>query len=385
LLAFLVGVVFVTGTLTSAIRSFVVPRGVPDRLTSAVFIAMRYPFDLWTRRRDSYAEQDRAMALFAPFTLLALPAVWLTLVTLGYTLMYWALGVPSWGAALTASGSSLLTLGFAPVGDLPSPLIFSEAAIGLTLVALLIAYLPTMYAAFARRETAVTLLEVRAGSPPSAVKMIARLHRIGELDRLADVWVTWEVWFADIEESHTSLAPLIFYRSPQPDRSWVTAAGAVLDAAAFVSAVLDRPRDSRAELCLRAGYLALRRISDLFNIDYDPDPRFPDTPISITRAEFDRACDMLSRLGVALKEDREGAWRDFAGWRVNYDTVLLALAELTMAPYAPWSSDRALRKRLRGNVFRRRKSALGRYAVDARRQAQPMAPDPEEMSLTTNH
>jgi len=356
----------------------VVPRGVPDRLTGAVFIAMRYPFDLWTRRRDSYAEQDRAMALFAPFSLLALPAVWLTLVTLGYTLMYWALGVPSWGAAVTASGSSLLTLGFAPVGALPSPLVFSEAAIGLTLVALLIAYLPTMYAAFARRETAVTLLEVRAGSPPSAVTMIARLHRLGELERLADVWITWEVWFADIEESHTSLSPLIFYRSPQPDRSWVTAAGAVLDAAALAATALDRPRDPRAELCLRAGYLALRRISDLFNIDYDPDPRFPDNPISITRAEFDRACDTLSRLGVALKADRDEAWRNFAGWRVNYDTVLLALAELTMAPYAPWSSDRALRKRLRGNVFRRGKGALGRHTVNAGGQAQSMVPDPDD-------
>jgi hypothetical protein len=380
LLAFVAGIVVVAGTLASAIRSFVVPRGVPNRLAGAVFIAVRQLFALWTRRLDSYEERDRAMVLYAPFSLLALPVVWLTLVLVGYTLTYWALDLSSWQAAFEASGSSLFTLGFARIDGLPSILIFSEAAIGLTLAALLIAYLPTMYAAFARRETAVTLLEVRAGSPPSAVKMIARLHRVGQLERLGDIWRTWEVWFADIEESHTSLAALAFYRSPQPDRSWVTAAGAVLDCAALVSSALDRPRDPEAELCLRAGYLALSRIADLFNVDYDPDPHFPDVPISVTRAEFDRACDTLSRVGVAMKADREKAWRDFAGWRVNYDVPLLALADLTMAPYAPWSSDRAYRRRPPFNIFAHKKSPM-RQAREAQRRQPLSVPDPEEAQL----
>ncbi len=380
LLAFVVGVILVPSTFLSAVRTVVVPRGVPDRLTGAVFVGVRQPFALWIRRLDSYAERDRAMALYAPFSLLALPVAWLTLVLLGYTSIYWALGRSSWQEAFTDSGSSLFTLGFARVDGLPPALIFSEAAIGLTLAALLIAYLPTMYAAFARREAVVTLLEVRAGSPPSAVKMIARLYRVGQLQRLDDVWGTWEAWFADIEESHTSLAALAFYRSPQPDRSWVTAAGAVLDCAALVSSTLDRPRDAQAELCLRAGYLALRRISDMFNVDYDPDPHFPADPISVTRDEFDHACDTLARIGVPLKADRDAAWRDFAGWRVNYDTVLLALADLTMAPYAPWSSDRAYRRKQRLNVFARRKD-VARRARDAHRREPLSMPDPEEAQL----
>jgi hypothetical protein len=94
-------------------------------------------------------------------------------------------------------------------------------------------------------------------------------------------------------------------------------------------------------LCIRAGYLALRSISDFFNVTYNPDPR-PYDPISVTRAEFDAACDELVRSGVPLKADRELAWRTFNGWRVNYDTVLLALAGMIMAPEAPWSSDRAV-------------------------------------------
>jgi hypothetical protein len=105
---------------------------------------------------------------------------------------------------------------------------------------------------------------------------------------------------------------------------------------------VDAPADTQADLCIRAGYLALRRIADFFGVAYNADARFPTDPISVARAEYDAACDELAAAGVPLKPDRDQAWQDFAGWRVNYDRVLLALAGLTMAPYAPWSSDRSL-------------------------------------------
>jgi len=221
-----------------------------------------------------------------------------------------------------------------------SLLAFSEAAIGLILVALLIAYLPTMYAAFSRRESAVSLLEVRAGSPPSAAEMILRFNRIHGLTALGEQWRIWEIWFADIEESHTSLPPLVFFRSPMADKSWVTAAGAVLDAAALTLSVIDIPYDPQGALCIRAGFLALRRISDFFSVVYNPNPSATD-PISIRRDEFDSVLSELARKGVPIKPDLEQGWRDFSGWRVNYDAVLIALAALTMAPPAQWSSDRA--------------------------------------------
>jgi hypothetical protein len=118
----------------------------------------------------------------------------------------------------------------------------------------------------------------------------------------------------------------------------------VLDAASLIRSSVDVPADVQADLCIRAGYLALRRIADFFNIPYNPAPSYPDDPISITREEYELACSELAEAGVPLKADRERAWRDFAGWRVNYDSPLLALARLTMAPYAPWSSDRSLVK-----------------------------------------
>lgn len=340
-LSFVVGATIVVGTLFSAVETLVLPRSAPDPLARLVFVSVRRLFALRLRRARSYTELDRALAFFAPISLLLLLPTWLTLVLVGYIGMFWGLGVGSWHRAFQVSGSSLLTLGSATVEDLPKTiLVFSEATIGLILVALLIAYLPTMYAAFSRRETAVTLLEVRAGDPPSAVEMLLRFHRIQGFHRLSEQWQAWETWFADIEESHSSLPALVFFRSPRPDRSWVIAAGAVLDAASLTLSVVDVPNDPLAALCIRAGYLALRHIADFFSIPYNPDPR-PDDPISVTREEFDAACQRLVSAGVPIKADREQAWRDFNGWRVNYDSVLLDLAGLTVAPEAPWSSDRA--------------------------------------------
>lgn len=344
ILIFVVGVVIVIRTFLSALRTFVLPRSAPDVLSRLAFLAVRYFFEWRNRRTQSFAARDRIMELYAPVSLIILLVLWLVCIQIGYMGMLWAVSVQSWYDAFKISGSSLLTLGFALVDTLPTTLlVFSEASIGLILVALLISYLPTMYAAFSRREMAVTMLEVRAGSPPSAVEMIKRYHRLQRFDHLDELWTAWEVWFVDIEESHTSLAALTFFRSPQPHRSWVTAAGAILDAAALVRSTVDIARDTQADLCIRAGYLALRYIADFFGISYKSNPS-PTDPISVTRAEFDLAYDDLAAIGVPLKADRDQAWRDFAGWRVNYDTVLLALAELTMAPPAPWSSDRTLKK-----------------------------------------
>ncbi|HSX77121.1 MAG TPA: hypothetical protein VLQ80_00920 [Candidatus Saccharimonadia bacterium] len=341
-LVFLLGLSLVISTVVSAMRTFVLPRSAPDLLTRAVFGGMRWFFTMRLRRTHTYLERDRVLELYAPLSLLSLPPVWLMLVLGGYMGMYWALGVSSWYEAFRDSGSALLTLGFAPVdGVLTTLLMFSEAILGLLLAALLIAYLPTMYAAFSRRETLVTLLEVRAGSPPSALTMLTRFHLIHGLDHLTDMWEAWEVWFAELAESHTSLAAVAFFRSPQPEHAWITAAGAVLDAAALAQSVVDCPPNPKASLCIRAGYLALRRIADFFSLPYPPDPHFPAQPISISRAEFDAACAELARHDVPLKADWDLAWNDFAGWRVNYDPVLLALCTLTTAPPAPWSSDRA--------------------------------------------
>jgi hypothetical protein len=340
--AFALGLVIVLITFRSAIRTLVLSRGIRDPISSAVFVLLRKIFRFRADLAKNYEQKDNVMAYYAPVSLLTLPIVWLTFILFGFMAMYWAMGVQDLQDAFTLSGSSLLTLGFAD-GDtqLQIVFVFIEAAIGLIMVALIIAYLPTMYGAFSRRETAVALLDVRAGNPPSAVQMILRYHRNHGLDSLHESWKRWEEWFAEVEESHTSLAALVFFRSPQPGHSWVTAAGAVLDTAALTLSVLDIPWDAQAALCVRSGYLALQRIGDFFKIPYKADPIFPDDQISITREEFEGTVELLIAAGLPIKEDRDRAWRDFGGWRINYDAVLLALCELTMAPYAPWSSDRS--------------------------------------------
>ena len=339
-------------TVLSAIRTTVLPRSAQVAISRWVFGSMRRLFELMISRTDDFAKRDRVMALFAPISLLALPLVWLLLVGFAYTLMFWAIDTTSYAQAMALSGSSLTTLGFVSKETAAERLLaFTEAGWGLILVALMITFLPSIYSVFSRREAQVAMLEVRAGDPPSAVEMLLRHHRIGWLENIDDTWMDWERWFAELEESHTTFPILAFFRSPQPQRSWVTASGTVLDTAALYMSCLDGFRVGPAGVCIRSGFLALRRLADFFGIEFDPDPA-PDDPISISRPEFDAAWDRMAVAGLPLKADRDQAWQDFAGWRVNYDTVLLALAEITMAPFAVWSSDRSAPSHQRPRIRR---------------------------------
>jgi hypothetical protein len=336
------GALLVLLVLDSAVRTFVLPRGVTVVYSRIVFILIGRVFRLVASRARTYEGRDRVMAMYGPFALVTLPATWLLLVVGGYMLMFRGFGVSGWRQVFTESGSSLLTLGFVKPGDLPTTaLVYSEAAIGLFLLTLLIAYLPTIYTSFSRREVLVAHLTARAGTPPSAFDLLRRAYLIERLYDLDDLWVSWQLWFAELEETHTSLSVLTFFRSPKPDRSWVTAAGVVLDAASLVNSTIEGPWQPMAALCVRSGFTALRSIADFFGIENDHDPS-PTDPIAIAREEFDDVCRQLAAIGVPIKQDRDQAWRDFSGWRVNYDRVLIALAGLTMAPYALWSSDRSI-------------------------------------------
>ena len=340
-LVFVAGLATVIFTLFSALSTFVLPRSARSQLNRIVFGLLRRAFETIVHLVKTYERRDAIMAYYAPIAIMLLVPTWYILIALGYAAMYWALGVGDIFAVLRLSGSSVLTLGFeAPMTIFTTALIFSEAMIGLILVALLIAYLPTMYAAFSRREQVVNMLEVRAGSPPSASEMLLRFHRNHGLEKLSDYWRVWEGWFADIEESHTTLPALVFFRSPRAENSWVTAAGAVLDAAAITLSAVEIPYEVSAALCIRAGFLAFRRIANYFDIPNPQDPHYPQTSICVERAEFEAVLDQLSAAGLPLKPNREESWKDFAGWRVNYDRSLILLCGLIMAPTAPWSGDR---------------------------------------------
>lgn len=336
------GAALIAVTILSAIRTTVLPRGTQSRVSSAVVTAVRALFRLRARRSDSYETRDRIMAMLGPVALLAILASWLLLVMTGFTLVYLAVTGRSLARAIELSGSSMFTLGTTSENTLgPLMVTYAEAGLGLLILALLITYMPSIYGAFSRRENGVALLQVRAGSPPRAASMLIRFHRIEEPRfRLTELWRQWETWFADVEETHSTFPILVFFRSPQPERSWITTAGALLDGAAFWVAAVEHPMDPDAQLCLRAGYLALRRIAELFGIRFDPDPP-PDGPISIGRPEWEKEMDEMADAGVPVKGDRDEAWAAWSGWRVNYDQVLLELARLVEAPLAPWASDRS--------------------------------------------
>jgi len=345
---FALGALVVAATVLSAIETVVVPRAYQTVLTTVHFRILLHLFGLLAGPTRSFEWRDRVMALYAPVALIFLPGLWVLLMMAGFTCIFWATGIHPVSEALVTSGSSLLTLGFVrPPGTGRVVLAFAQAVVGLGLVSLMISYLPTIYGAFSRREALVGMLEVRAGLPPSPDRMLIRFNQMASLDQLVpDVIQPWAEWFVDIEESHTSHPSLVYFRSPHPQRSWITAAGCVLDTAAIIRSTVDLPRDSRCDLLLRTGFLALRRIADHFGVRYDPAPTAAD-PISVSRAEFDALCTELSMAGVPLVADRDQAWRDFSGWRVNYDAVLVGLCDLVMAPPAPWSSDRAPASRRR--------------------------------------
>jgi hypothetical protein len=338
---FTLGLITILLTLSSAVSTFVLPRAARSQLNRIVFGILRRIINLALHFAKTYRRRDGIMAYYAPVGLMLLLPTWYLLMLTGYAAIYWSLGVEDLFAAFRISGSSLFTLGFDIAKTPPVTVVaFSEAMIGLMLVGLLIAYLPAMYAAFARREQAVNLLEVRAGSPPSAPEMLLRFQRNQGLDKLSDYWPIWEAWFADIEESHTTLPTLIFFRSPRAENSWVTAAGSILDTAAITLSSIEIPYEVSAALCIRAGFLALRRIANYFDLPNPQDPHYPETPICVERHEFEAVLNQLAAAGLPVKADREQAWKDFAGWRVNYDRALILLCGLIMAPQAPWSSDR---------------------------------------------
>ena len=202
-------------------------------------------------------------------------------------------------------------------------------------------------------------LATRAGTPPTAVELLQRYHAIG--------WTTSSPSCGRSGRSGSPTSPRRtprwrprFFRSPNPGRSWVTAAGALLDAASLAQSTLAIPWSPRG------GAVHPRRDArapgdrPVLRDPVRPRPRAPTTRSASPAPSSTTPTCASAASGVPVRPDRDRAWRDFAGWRVNYDAVLLGLAGLTMAPYAPWSSDRSLRFRRRLLNRRRPRPSLPR-------------------------
>jgi hypothetical protein len=348
-LAAVVGGLLVLTVWGSVIGTLIVPRPVGSWLTRWVDRLVNGAFSLATTAIAEYRRRDRVLAGQAPAILLVQLAAWLGVSLLGYWLLMWPLVSGGLGAAFTAAGSSLFTLGFAePAGAAPAAVVFVAAATGLVIVTLQIAYLPTLYAAFNRRETEVTLLNARAGVPSWGPELLARTHyALGSgnstLDTLPDLYAQWERWAADVTESHTTYLPLVRFRSPRPLSSWVIALLAVLDSAALILAL--SPTSAPvvpARLCLRSGFLCFRQVARAMGFEV-PDEPDPNGQISLSYQEFLDAVGRMREVDFPSDRDPAEAWPEFVGWRLNYEQAAYAVAAAVDAVPALWSGPRRYR------------------------------------------
>ena len=339
-IGFAVGIVLVLGAAISMGKTLIVPRATPGKISSLVTLIVRRIFLAISNRFDDYESKDSILVLQGPVLLMAILLTWLSMFFLGYGLILWPV-VEGFADSLRESGSSLLTLGFASEAEItPTAIHFIAAATGLIAVALLIAYLPTVYSSFNRREKLVTMLQSRAGSPAWGPEILIRHQIVGLAGNLPHFYEEWEEWAADVTETHTTYPVLIYFRSPHKLRSWLLGILAVMDAAALQLALNPSSAPTEARLCLRMGYLSLREIATVARIEHDPDP-FPDDPIELSFEEFNGAIDKLIEAGFDCERSAEEAWPHFRGWRVNYESVAYALADLIVAPPGPWSGDRS--------------------------------------------
>ena len=342
IIVFLFGLGIALTTLFSAIKQTVLPGRKKVRLSRAVFRNTFRLFRFVAVRVPSDQARNAIIAFYAPMSVMLLPLTWVILLIIGFTVMFWAVNEPSLGMAASLSGAALTTQGFlAPKGVAETSLYIIAGIIGLGIVGLLITFLPTIYSIYSQREEEVTRVAFRFGSPPSGVKMLEQSYRLGLAQELDGFWHTWDDWFTDMAETHISNSEVIFYRSSQPGTSWITTAGAILDACSLFSSTVDRQDVPWLNLCFLVGS---RTLGDLV-ADVGIQLRSAlasNGSIHVTRAEYDAACEQLTSAGLPLKADRDESWRAFVSMRSQYDTTLIALANVVHAPEAPWSSDRKL-------------------------------------------
>jgi len=344
-LALPAGILLVVFTLLDVFSTIVVPRSSSRRfrLTRVMFTSFWRPWRWWGLRAKTRESRERILAVAAPGFLFVLLAVWAFLVMLGYALILWSppfvhdvhgAGHGSFLTCLYLSGTSLFTIGFGDVVETgpARAIVIIEGATGLGLVAVVIAYLPVLYASFNRREVGIMLLDARAGSPPSGPELLRHASEAHDKQGLSGLFAEWERWAADILETHLSYPLLAFFRSPHDNTSWVTALGSVLDAATLILATMDKEPLPAAQTFYRTGVHAVEDLFYYFRVE----ERRP----MIERSEFEDVLRDFKDLGIPVRPPDE-AWERFKDMRGAYGGRLDALAVLLASPPAQWIGDRS--------------------------------------------
>jgi hypothetical protein len=351
-LAGLAGLLIVLTSARSIIGTLIVPRPVTSWLTRRVDQFVNGLFQAGTARIRDFKVRDRVLAGQVAAILIGQIVVWLLMFFIGFSLIFWPLVHGGITQAFTSAGPALFEIGSTHAqGALQRSVLDVASLAGIITVTLQIAYLPTLYAAFNRRETEVALLNARAGVPSWGPELLARTHYalgsgVSSIGSLPQIYSDWERWAADVTESHTTYLPLVRFRSPKPNSSWVTALLAVLDSAAlYLSLSPSQAPVVPARLCLRSGFLCFNSIARAmgydvgFNVGDEPDPS---GGITITYEEFLDAIARMRKVDFPIEREAEEAWPHFVGWRVNYERAAYAIAHAVDAVPALWSGPRRL-------------------------------------------
>ncbi len=344
IIAAVVGVLLVFTAARSVIGTVIVPRPVGSWLTGWVDKFVVAAYRVATDRIADHKRRDRVLAGQAAAILLLQLVAWLAIFFVGFSLLMWPFFPIT--TAFTTAGPALFEIGSERVSGAPERVILDIASLaGIITVTLQIAYLPTLYSAFNRRETEVALLNSRAGVPSWGPELLARTYYalgsgVSTIDTLPGLYEQWERWAADVGESHTTYLPLVRFRSPKSMSSWVTALLAVLDSAALILALSPKVAPVvPARLCLRSGFLCFNDIARAMDLKVPAEPD-PSAGISLSYEEFLDAVARMEKVRFPIERQAEDAWPDFVGWRVNYEQAAYAVAYAVDAVPALWSGPR---------------------------------------------
>jgi hypothetical protein len=332
----LVGLLLVFVVLRDAFETIILPRRVSGRVrVSKIFYQLSWkPWAALGRRMRIGERRESYLSTYGPISLLVLIGLWGAILITGFAVLLWATGFDfsSPITALYVSGWTFTTLGigdFAPKTDLARLVTVAEAGVGFGFLAVVISYLPVLYQGFSRRETTISMLDEWAGSPPSAGDLLRRAIEADEMKNLVPLMGTWELWTAELLESHLSYQVLCYFRSQHENQSWVAALTAILDFSALWQASKTTGHTWQARRVYAMGRHALGDLSQVLRAA----PKF-DVPDRLSEAELSAMVELLSRAGMDVNPTE---FRDrLRKLRKGYEPYAAALSEELLMELPPW-------------------------------------------------
>ena len=341
-LAGVVGVVLLLAVLKDAFEVMLLPRRLKRRLRFTRYF-FRWSWALWAaiaRMVAKTSRRERFLSVYGPLAMTLLFAVWAVAMIVGFALLQWAYQ-PFGGAApiasftdrLYLSGVTFFTLGYGdvtPKTDVARLLAVIEAGVGFGLIAVVIGYLPVLYQLFSRREAHVLQLDARAGSPPTATTMLCRHAESAGLDKLDELLRAWEIWGADLLESHLSYPMLAYYRSQHDDQSWLGALAAIIDTCALVLVGVEEVKPLQARMTFAMARQVILEMARSLEVQtpFTSDSRMPPEDFETMLAAF-------SRVGLTWNGG-EQAEETLAAVRATYEPLMQALGEHLLIPLPAW-------------------------------------------------